>query len=132
MEARREHGPPAPPAPAGRCGEPRRRRPVQRAPGAPGGPVKDAGPTLAAFDAANPGITAALSYEQLEVWHDVIEGWAANRKVDDALVRHEKHERSTFLDPSSTAPIISSDYLDKHARIESRRSSSTRPRAASR
>jgi hypothetical protein len=86
-----------------------------------GAPAKDAGPSLAAFDAANPGIVAALSYEQLKIWHDVIDGWTANRKVDEALVRHEKHERSTFLDPSSTAPIASSDYLDEHARIESRR-----------
>ncbi len=94
---------------------------LQRQPGGPGAAAATAGPSLAAFDAANPGIIAAMSYDQLKIWHDVIEGWAANRKVDEALVRHEKHERSTFLDPTSTAPIISSDYLDEHARIESRR-----------
>ena len=93
---------------------------VQRQPGGAGAPPV-AQPSLEAFNAANPGIVAALSLDQLTIWHDVITGWAQNRKVDDALVRHEKRERATFLDPASTGPILSSDYLDEHRRIESRR-----------
>jgi hypothetical protein len=90
---------------------------IQRGRGRSEEESKNVAPSLAAFDAANPGIIAVLSFEQLKVWHDVIAGWAHNRKVGEALVRHEKRERSKMLDPTSTRPIISSDYLDERARI---------------
>jgi hypothetical protein len=84
--------------------------------------VKDPGPTIEAFTAANPGIVAALSGEQLRIWHQVVAGWAANRQVDEALRRHEKGWRATSMEgPTSTLPIASSDYLRAHERIESRR-----------
>ena len=80
-----------------------------------------ASPRFDAFVAANPAIVAAMSREQLMTWHRVIEGWQANRTVDEALARHEKRERSKLLDPNSTMPIRSSDYLHAHERIEARR-----------
>ncbi len=94
---------------------------VQReAGGAPPPPV-DPGPSIAKFDAENPGIIAAMSYEQLNGWHDLIEVWTNNSKVDDALARHEKREREAMGNPDSRDPIISDRYLEEAERIGSRR-----------
>ena len=92
---------------------------LQRRPRGGGeGERRPAVPTLAAFDASNHGIIKALSYEQLEVWHEVIEGWTANRKVDDAIEDFERRDRANAWDPG--VPNMSSAYQEKRAKLDSR------------
>ncbi len=55
--------------------------------------------TFGLFQAAYPGIIAAMSFDQMKVWKDIIDGWEFNRGLDAKERAYDRAARAESMSP---------------------------------